>query len=100
MSHFLWELLPLADFVTDFLVENPDVVVLLGAPIQGLDLLLHLWKPCVGHGVNHVMASRRAASYTVPTTPAPPQLYARCTSIVAASRPHDRIALTVAQVWD
>lgn len=43
--HFLWELLPLADFVTEFLVAHPDVHILVPECPSCVRLLTRLWEP-------------------------------------------------------
>ena len=41
--HFLWEMIPVAEFVTDFVRNNPDVMILVpwGAAME--TYLLQLW---------------------------------------------------------
>jgi hypothetical protein len=48
--HFLWEVLPLADFSTQFLVDNPDVDILMPNCDLCIQILETLWAPYVGGG--------------------------------------------------
>ncbi len=52
--HFLWELLPLADFSTDFLASNHDVSILVPECALCITILETLWAPYVCGGRRHV----------------------------------------------
>jgi hypothetical protein len=43
----MWEILPLADFSTQFLVDNPDVDILIPECDFCAQLLQRLWAPYV-----------------------------------------------------
>lgn len=45
--HFLWEILPLADFSTDFLAANQDVSILVPECALCATILETLWSPYV-----------------------------------------------------